>query len=165
MKWKEIQVWRNETTSVKLQTKTKKIEARSGNWHLFHISANRGCLKKNLRINWNIAMKTFTGIQLGPPNHGSWKHVTIVVLSYDVTFWQNHSPYFHLRHFTDPGLFGVEAPPTFPGLVQRPHYLPFWSCLPFLGQSLSRQFPHLSRIDNLRLCCSMWNRSGENFHH
>ena len=141
MKWKEIQVWRNETTSVKLQTKTKKIEARSGNWHLFHISANRGCLKKNLRINWNIAMKTFTGIQLRPPNHWSWKHVTIVVLSYDVTFWQNHSPYFHLRHFTDPGLFWVEVSSNFPWSCPTTTLPPFLIMSPF---SRPEPFPSIS---------------------
>lgn len=65
----------------------------------------------NFRNNY-VAVKTFFSIQLGPHNHRSRSHVTIVELSLDVTVWQDRSPYIQSSHFTDPRLIWVEFSPN-----------------------------------------------------
>ena len=76
-----------ETTRVKLQTKTRQLKLDLAiDIYFILVLATRDCFQQNLRINYNVAMKTFLSIELRPHNHGSCKHVTIVVLSYDDTF-------------------------------------------------------------------------------
>ena len=103
-----------ETTRVKLQTKTRQLKLDLAiDIYFILVLATRDCFQQNLRINYNVAMKTFFSIQLS--------HVTIVVLSYDVTFWQNHSPYIYSRHFTEPGLSRVETSPNFVLVLSNDH--------------------------------------------